>query len=350
MKDKIAIICGARPNFMKVAPLHKEFKKRNVNHFIINTGQHFSKELANDFVKEFDIEINYTLYPTKDSVISQFVDIMKGLEDVFVKEKPVLVVVVGDINSTLAGALVANKMNIKLVHIEAGLRSYNNFMPEEYNRVLSDRMANILLTTSEEGKNNLEKEGIVNNVYFVGNIMIDTLVQFLPKIKATKDEFYFCTLHRAENVDNKKVFTDILQALEVISKDKKIYLPLHPRTRKMATKFGLLKKMQDIFEILSPITYKESLYYQKNAKLVLTDSGGIQEESSYLGTPCITLRTETERPITVEAGTNFIGGVSTKSILEAYKKISFEKKDTNIIYWDGKTSQRIADILVKEIN
>ena len=345
MKNNIAIICGARPNFMKIFPLHKEMIKQNISHFIINTGQHFSKEMSDDFFEEFNIKPDYNLKPSKDSVIKQFSDIMLGIEEIFVKEKPDLVIVVGDINSTLAGALVANKMGIELIHIEAGLRSYNLKMPEEYNRVLTDRMSNMLLTTIEDAKNNLKKEGITENVHFVGNLMIDTLKFFLPKVKETKEEFYFCTLHRAENVDNKKVFKEILDALEIIAKDQKIYLPLHHRTKKKAEEFGFLERINDIFEILPSLKYQDSIFYQKNAKLVLTDSGGVQEETSFLGTPCLTLRTETERPITVELGTSTIAGVSKKSILEAYIRQDFQRKKVNIPLWDGNAAKRIIKCL-----
>lgn len=342
---KIAIIGGARPNFMKVAPLVRELEKQKINHLLINTGQHFSREMAEDFFVEFGIRPDYNIFPRRDSVVTQFCDIMIELEKIFLAEKPSLVVVVGDVNSTLAGSIVANKMNIKLAHLEAGLRSYNDKMPEEINRVLTDRISNLLFVTSEEGIDNLKKEGISKNIYFVGNIMIDTLEMFLPDVKKTEEKFFFCTLHRAENVDDEKIFGEILDALEIISKDNKIYLPLHPRTRKMAEKHGYLQRIKNIFEILPPISYKDSLYYQSNAELVLTDSGGIQEETSYLGTPCITLRTETERPITVTNGTNTIGGVSKNSILEAYEKQTFKKTKTSIPHWDGKVAERVVEII-----
>jgi UDP-N-acetylglucosamine 2-epimerase (non-hydrolysing) len=341
---KIAIIGGARPNFMKIAPLCHELKKQNKDFFVINTGQHFTPEMADDFFAEFKIKADYSFTPERDTAVTQLVSIMKGLEDVFMEEKPDLVIVVGDVNSTLAGALVANKMQIKLAHVEAGLRSNNKEMPEEHNRVLTDRISDFLFVTSEDGVVNLKKEGITDNVHFVGNIMMDTLEMFLPSIEETQEEFYFCTLHRAENVDNKKVFEDILDALEDISKNQKIYLPLHPRTKKMAEMYGLLDRIEGIFEILPLLNYKESIYYQKNAKLVLTDSGGIQEETSYLGVPCITLRRETERPVTVEYGTNVIGGVTKAGIIDAYKKISYKKINTSIPLWDGKTAKRIISL------
>jgi UDP-N-acetylglucosamine 2-epimerase (non-hydrolysing) len=272
-------------------------------------------------------------------------DIMIGLEKIFLSEKPDLVVVVGDVNSTLSAALVANKMGIKLAHVEAGLRSGNKLMPEETNRILTDKLSDLLFVTEEDGVANLKREGITKGVYSVGNIMIDTLTLLLPKVKKSTEHFYFCTLHRAENVDNKKVFAEILDALEEISHDAVIYLPLHPRTAKMAEKFGLEGRLKKIFKILPPLSYQETLYYQKNAKLVLTDSGGIQEETSFLGTPCLTLRTETERPITVKKGTNKIAGVTRASILKAYVEHPRKHKKTKIPLWDGKTAKRIVKIL-----
>lgn len=346
---KIAIIGGARPNFMKIAPLVKSLEKqKKINYFLVNTGQHFSQEMADDFFVEFGINFKYNLKPSKASIIRQFSDISLGLENIFKKEKPDLVVVFGDVNLTLSAAIVANKMNIKLAHVEAGLRSFNKKMPEEHNRVITDKISDILFVTEESGLKNLKKEGIVDNVHFVGNIMIDTLVGFLPSIKKSNDNYYFCTIHRVENVDNRNIFEGILDAMEIISKDNKIYLPLHHRTKIMAKKFGLLERVKQVFSILEPLSYKESLYYQKNAKIVFTDSGGIQEETSYLGIPCLTLRTETERPVTIKKGTNKIAGIKKESIIKAYKEILDKKNIRNKIpYWDGKTSQRIINIIKK---
>lgn len=344
---KIAVIAGARPNFMKIAPLCQELKKRHLDFFLVNTGQHFSPEMADDFLIEFDLQADYNIQPSQDNVVSQFGDIMKGLEQVFVKQKPTLVIVVGDVNSTLAAALVAHKMGIKLAHIEAGLRSFNKAMPEEHNRIMTDYLSDYLFASEIEGVKNLQNEGITNNVFLTGNIMIDTLMMFLPKIKQTDEKFYFCTLHRGENVDNKQRFSQILDALEAISAESKIYLPLHPRTKKMAEQFGLLSRIGRIFQVIKPLNYCESLYYQKNAQLVLTDSGGIQEESSFLNTPCLTLRTETERPITVEQGTAKLAGVTRDSIINAYQRRHNIRKKSDIKLWDGKTSARIVDILIK---
>lgn len=341
----IGIIGGARPNFMKVAPLHRALKKHGMRHFIVNTNQHFDANMSRDFFHEFGFTPKYHLNPSRVSVIKQFSDILIEIEEVFEKEKPNLVVVVGDVNSTLAGAIAAKKMNISLAHVEAGLRSFNGAMPEEKNRILTDHISDLLFATEESGLSNLKKEGLRKNVYFVGNIMIDAVKAFAKKIKKTHEEFYFCTLHRAENIDNKKVFSEILDALEVIAKDKKIYLPLHPRTEKMAERFKLEKRIRRIFHVLPPLTYQESLFYQKNAMLVLTDSGGIQEETSFFGTPCLTLRTETERPITVARGTNTIAGVTKKSILSAYRKKTLQKGEGVIPLWDGKAAERIVKII-----
>ncbi len=342
---KIAIIAGARPNFMKVVPLTFAFKKEQLPYYVVNTGQHFDKNMAKVFFDEFGLEPDFSLTPSINSVITQFTDIMLGLEKIFVENPPALVVVVGDVNSTLAAALVANKMSIPVAHVEAGLRSHNRKMPEETNRVLTDHISDLLFVTMEEGIENLKKENVHGQVYDVGNIMIDTLVSHITKVKNTDEKFYFCTLHRAENVDNKKIFGEILDALEVIGKDAKMYLPLHPRTKKQAIEFGFMERIETIFHLLLPLSYKDSLYYQKNATLVFTDSGGVQEETSFFGTPCLTLRTETERPVTVTLGTNTIAGVTLESILNAYKEKDLQKKNIQIPFWDGKTGDRIAGII-----
>lgn len=346
---KIALIGGARPNFIKIAPLYRELNRCSIDFVTINTGQHFDANMSRDFLDEFDLKFDYNLQPTRNSVISQMADIMVQLENIFLKEQVDLVIVVGDVNSTLAASIVANKLGIKLAHVEAGLRSRNYKMPEEHNRILTDQLSDFLLASSEDAVENLRNEKLKGQVILVGNIMIDNLVHFLPQIEESKEEFYFCTLHRAENVDDKSIFTEILDTLEIIAKDAIIYLPLHPRTRNMAEKFGLLKRLENIFELLEPLSYKKSLYYQKNARLVLTDSGGIQEETSVLGVPCLTIRTETERPITVELGTNILAGVTKESILNEHKKINYGKQKVAIPLWDGLTAQRIVSSILNEI-
>lgn len=345
MNEPIFIVAGARPNFMKVAPLIKELKKRGQEVALVNTAQHFDKNMAGDFFKELNINPEFELSPSRDSSVKQFADILVGLEDTMLSYKPKLVVVVGDVDSTLAAALAAKKLGITIAHVEAGLRSFNSQMAEERNRIMVDHISDLLFVTMEDGVKNLKREGITEGIHEVGNIMIDTLDMFLPEVDEIKGEYYFCTLHRAENVDKKKVFSEILDALEEISKDSKIYIPLHPRTKKRAEEFGLENRLDSIFCLLDPLSYTSSIAYKKNAKLVLTDSGGIQEETSYLGVPCLTLREETERPITVTKGTNVIAGVSKKSILKAYRDISFERMETNIPFWDGNAASRIVEII-----
>lgn len=345
----IAIIAGARPNFMKVAPFCHELEKQKMRFVLINTGQHFSRVMGRSFLQEFKLKPHYTLAPSHASPQKQMADIKKGLENIFKKEKPSMVVVVGDVNSTLAGAQAARAIKIPLAHIEAGLRSFNAKMLEEHNRVQTDRLSDLLFATEEQGVRNLRREGITKGVHFVGNIMIDTLKLFAAKAKKIPGPYYFCTLHRAENVDNKKVFKEIIASLEVIARDAVIYLSLHPRTKKMAEKFGLLARLKKVCYTLPPLSYAESVAYQKSAKLVLTDSGGIQEEASYLGVPCITLRTETERTITVTRGTNVIGGVTKQSILKAYGAANFKKQKTRITHWDGKAAERIVKIIKSHI-
>ena len=343
----IAIIAGARPNFMKVAPLAREFNKQKARHILINTGQHFSANMARNFLKEFKLKPNYTLRPPSAPVARQQADIKKNLEKIFKKESPRLIIVVGDVNSTLWAAQVAKKMRLPLAHLEAGLRSFNPKMPEELNRVQTDKLSDLLFVTEEEGIKNLRREGIKNGVYFVGNIMIDNLELFRRRARKIPGKFYFCTLHRGENVDDKKVFSEIIAALEIISRDSVIYLPIHPRTKKMAQVFGLTNKLKSACRLLPPLSYGQSVSYLQNARLVLTDSGGVQEETSYLGVPCVTLRTETERPITVTRGTNNVAGVTTRSILRTYGKVSFKKRKTRIRYWDGKTAARVVAIIKK---
>ncbi|OHA15145.1 MAG: UDP-N-acetylglucosamine 2-epimerase [Candidatus Taylorbacteria bacterium RIFCSPLOWO2_12_FULL_43_20] len=350
VKTKILLVCGARPNFMKISPLYHILKKEKVDVMLVNTGQHYDANMSRSFLDEFGLKEDYSLKPSRKTPISQMTDIMKGLESVYKKENPDLVVVVGDINSTLYAALVAKKLLIPIAHVEAGLRSFNKKMPEETNRIITDRLSDLLFVTEESGVRNLMKEGIHKNVYNVGNIMIDTLKKYLPRVRTSDERFYFATLHRAENIDDKKIFGEILNALEIIAKDRKIYMPLHPRALKMARRFGYMKKLRKICHLLPPLSYSETIYYEKNAVLILTDSGGIQEESTYLGVQCITLRAETERPITVSRGTNMIGGVTKRSILHAYarfKKRKTQKKRPPIPFWDGKTSGRIARVLKK---
>lgn len=350
LSQPIAIVAGARPNFMKVAPLCRVLAQRNIPHQLINTGQHFDEAMAGQFFAEFGLQPQVTLSPSRATVVQQFSDIMTGLEREWTRARPCYVVVVGDVNSTLAAALAANKLGIPVAHVEAGLRSYNERMPEETNRICTDRLSSLLLATDETALRNLQREGLEKRAQLTGNIMIDTVRMFADTIPKTEERFYFATLHRAENVDDAATFGDILAALEQIARDAKLYFSLHPRTAERAERFGYVERIHAAFSVVPPLSYAKSIFFQKHAQLVLTDSGGIQEETSFLGTPCLTLRTETERPITVTHGTNTIAGVSKASILQAYRQKDMQKKQTAIPLWDGQAAQRIVDALLAVIN
>jgi UDP-N-acetylglucosamine 2-epimerase (non-hydrolysing) len=349
LKNKrILIVGGARPNFVKIAPLYREFRKRGATVTLVNAGQHYTASMNASFFKEFGMKANVVLHPSKNDPSKQFADMLEGIGRAIRNVKPALVIVVGDVNATLAATLAAQLYHVPVAHVEAGLRSFNSAMLEERNRILVDHSSELLFATEESGMRNLKREGLAKKSFLVGNIMIDAAELFAGKAKKRTGKFYFCTLHRAENVDNKKTFAAILKALSKIAKDAPIYLPLHPRTEKKAKEFGLMQEVEKIFRLLPPLPYTETLGYERDAALVLTDSGGMQEETTFFGTPCLTLRDETERPVTVMRGTNVIAGTSEQSILTAYRK---RKKRTTvrIPLWDGNTAKRIADIIGERI-
>lgn len=364
-KTKIIYIGGARPNFIKISSLIEETRKwKKIKLVLVHTGQHYDFEMSKIFFEELKIpKPDYNLGVGSGSHTIQTAKIMERLEPILLKEKPRLVIVVGDVNSTLAGALVAAKLHIPVAHIEAGLRSFDKRMPEEINRLLTDHIADYLFTTESSAVQNLLKEGIERKkIFFVGNLMIDTLLKSkvrsqksktLEKLWLKKKEYGVLTLHRPENVDNKNILKEILEAIEEIQKKIKIIWPIHPRARKQLKKFNLFDKIKEMknLVLIKPLGYLEMLSLNSQAKFVLTDSGGIQEETTVLGIPCLTLRENTERPITVTKGTNII--VWTKKrriILETSKILRGDSKKGRIPrYWDGKTSQRILKILNKTI-
>jgi UDP-N-acetylglucosamine 2-epimerase (non-hydrolysing) len=341
IEKKIALVGGARPNFIKMAPLYRALKKIGADFITVNSGQHFSDNMGRQFLREFGMEIDFDINPRHESLSQQMSDIITGLEKIFSENKIELVIVFGDVNATLMTALTAKKMGLKLAHVEAGLRSKNYVMTEEINRIVTDQLSDYLFATSQEAIDNMTQEYIGGEMFLAGNIMIDNLLYFASGIKKVEERFYFCTLHRPENVDNENILREILGAMEELAKKIKIYLPLHPRTKNSLENFGLMASASKIFHILEPLSYTESLYYQKNAELILTDSGGIQEESSVLGVPCLTLRTDTERPITITHGTNILAGNSKDSILSAYQQVNFGKKVVQIPHWHGQTAEMI---------
>ncbi len=370
---KLLSVVGARPNFMKIAPLIRAFRKYpQVNHFLVHTGQHYDSNMSDVFFRELDIpcpEINLEVKSGSHAI--QTARIMEGLEPILLHEKPDLVIVVGDVNSTMAAAIVAKKLCIPVAHVEAGLRSFDSRMPEEINRKLTDAISDFLFTPSPDADENLLKEGVnKKNIFQVGNCMIDTLFFELKKLEKKKQPIDFSeplslegrghgegdphryavlTLHRPSNVDNPKVFKNLLETFGKISKKIPIQFPIHPRTMERMKHFGL-STAKDI-TLLDPLSYVDFLKLYKNAAFVITDSGGIQEETTVLQIPCITLRENTERPITVTHGTNHLVGINQKKILKTVDTILKNKtrKTTKICHWDGKTAERIAKILVEKL-
>ena len=361
---KLHLIVGARPNFMKMAPLYRELSlySENYESLIIHTGQHYDEKMSKLFFNDLDMPKPAAyLNVGSGSHGKQTAMIMERYEDLLLAgDKPDLVIVAGDVNSTIACALVAKKLYIPVAHLEAGLRSYDDRMPEEINRVLTDRISDILLTPSLDANKNLEKEGIEpDKIYFVGNIMIDSLIAHKEKAETSnifsnlnmlpKESYALVTLHRPSNVDEYNSLKMLLMALSEISGKIKIIFPMHPRTKKNIYELGLSSILNPSSNLIitEPLGYLDFLKLEMNAKFILTDSGGIQEESTYFGIPCLTLRENTERPITITEGTNQIVDLNVESIVNSATDIIEGKNKKGKIpkYWDGKTAARIVKIL-----
>lgn len=358
---KIISIVGTRPNFMKIAPLITEFKKYSIKNILVHTGQHYNPEMSKLFFDELGLpkpDINLGI--GSGTYGEQIGNIAMKLEGVILKEDPDLVLVVGDVNSTFAGALIAKQLGVKVAHVEAGLRSFDMSMPEEINRMLTDRISDFLFTTEESGNANLLKEGVdKEKIFFVGNVMIDTLLKHKEKaktsnimqnLKVNKNDYSVLTLHRPSNVDNKTSLENILSILGRIQEKIKVVFPMHPRTSKNLQLFGLDKKIKEMGNLIitGPLGYLEFLCLVSNSKFVMTDSGGVQEETTILGVPCITLRENTERPVTVEQGTNLLVSANKGKVIEkSLEIISGRIKLHNKVplLWDGKAAERIVKIL-----
>ncbi len=363
---KILSVVGTRPNFIKIAPLIKEIKKHpEIKHVLVHTGQHYDKEMSKLFFEDLEIpkpDINLGIGSASD--ITQTAKIMLELEKVVLNEKPDLAIVVGDVNSTLAAALAAAKCKVKVAHVESGLRSFDRTMPEELNRILTDHISDFLFTTEESANKNLANEGIdKSKVFFVGNVMIDSLLshrkkantsKILSKLNLKKNEYAVLTLHRPSNVDDKRLLEYVIDILDKIQQKIKVVFPVHPRTLKNIHKFKLDQKLknQKNLVITEPLGYLDFLALMSNSKFVLTDSGGIQEETTVLGIPCITLRNNTERPITAEQGTNMLVSTDRDKIIGASNKLlkgtHFKAKIPQ--FWDGKAAKRIVNTILKEFN
>lgn len=361
---KIISVVGARPNYMKVAPIHRAFQKYSdkVKHLICHTGQHYDVNMSKVFFDELELpEPDFYLGVGSGSHAEQTAKIMIEFEKVVLSEKPDLIIVVGDVNSTIACSLVAVKLGVKVAHVEAGLRSFDRTMPEEINRLLTDQIADFLFVTEKSGIENLKNEGIPDSkIFFVGNTMIDSLIHYLPKIENSQvlselglkpKEYVVVTLHRPSNVDNPQNLISIFEQFKKIAEKFKIVFPIHPRTKKVlqSTDFDYNNPN---FSLVEPIGYISFIKLVKNSIAVITDSGGIQEETTYLKIPCLTLRDNTERPITAEIGTNkLIGTRYDKIAQEFFEFINNPKTDTQIPpLWDGKAAERITAKLVELLN
>jgi len=358
-KFKILSVVGARPNFVKIMPIIQASRKVGLKNILVHTGQHYDYRMSAIFFKDLNIpKPDVYLGAGSDSHARQTAKIMTAFESVLLKEKPSLVLVVGDVNSTIACALTAVKLHIPVAHVEAGLRSFDMKMPEEVNRILTDRISDYLFTPSTDANKNLLNEGIKRNkIFLVGNIMIDTLLKFKSKAELRKTyarfglenkKYVLLTMHRPENVDNKKYLVGIFAALKAISRKTPVVFPVHPRTGKNMSAFGLEKYIRNSkIALIKPIGYLDFLNLTIHARCVLTDSGGIQEETSVLKIPCLTLRENTERPITVWKGTNIVVGTDKDAIVCQVNKIleGKIKKPGEIELWDGNTAQRIIRII-----
>ncbi len=345
-------VVGARPNFVKAAPVLRALKKRKVRQSLVHTGQHYDRNMSDIFFTQLEIpEPDFNLGVGSGSHAAQTAEIMSRFEPVVLEQKPDIVLVYGDVNSTVAAALVCSKLLIKIGHVEAGLRSFDRTMPEEINRLVADRLSDLLFTPSEDGDLNLQREGVpAEKIHRVGNVMIDSLIRFLPvaaqcPIDGYPERFALVTLHRPSNVDDPENLRRVLGTLVEASAGLDIVFPIHPRTRQRILQFGI---STDKLHLLEPIPYIEFLALQSRATVVITDSGGIQEETTYLGVPCLTLRANTERPITVSIGTNILVGEDKEQLLFELKKIlaGRPKKGGIPPLWDGHTGDRIADVLV----
>jgi UDP-N-acetylglucosamine 2-epimerase (non-hydrolysing) len=357
---KVLHIVGARPNFMKVAPIYKAIEQRgSLAQVLVHTGQHYDVKMSDVFFTDLGMPPpDVHLGIGSGSQAEQTAKVMIELEKVFLKEKPDLVSVVGDVNSTVAAAMVAAKMGIPVSHVEAGLRSFDRKMPEEINRVITDRISDYLLTPSSDADENLLKEGVdPKDIYLVGNVMIDSLLASkqradalptLQQLGLQAQGYAVCTLHRPSNVDDPKVLGGLLEAMGFVSQSLPVVFPVHPRTRKMIADKGL-QPVLDRFpgiRLQEPMGYLEFLALTSQARMILTDSGGLQEESTALGVPCLTLRENTERPVTVTVGTNLIVGTDPERIKAESKRVleGGGKQGRVPDLWDGRTSQRIAEL------
>jgi UDP-N-acetylglucosamine 2-epimerase (non-hydrolysing) len=374
-------VVGARPNFVKIGPIISALRAHPIHQILVHTGQHYDRQLSGLFFEELGLpQPDVNLGVGSGSHAVQTAEIMKRFEAVCLEQKPTHVLLVGDVNSTIACALVAVKLGIVTSHVEAGLRSFDRSMPEEINRILTDAISDILFTTEESANENLEREGVPRaRIHFVGNVMIDSLLQHRQKADksailrrlglcddgAQARPYGVLTLHRPSTVDDNVKLAEVIGAVSVISRELPIIFPVHPRTRAGIAAIGSTPSLRDApleriapvsagngIQTIPPLGYLDFLHLMSHARVVLTDSGGIQEETTILGVPCVTLRESTERPITLTQGTNVLAGVTRGAIVEK-TRAQLERRQPYAAVrpplWDGKAALRIAEILAKDV-
>ncbi|HIQ38516.1 MAG TPA: UDP-N-acetylglucosamine 2-epimerase (non-hydrolyzing) [Methanothermococcus okinawensis] len=363
---KIGIVLGTRPEIIKLSPVIRELEKlkENINYLVIHTNQHYSENLDRIFFKELNLpEPKYNLRIGSAPHGKQTGRMLEGIEKVLIREKPDIVIVQGDTNTTLAGALASSKLGIEVAHVEAGLRSYDRSMPEEINRVLTDHISDYLFVPTEVAEENLRREGITENVFLVGNTIVDATLQNIEIAEERKEEifeggmldivkdgdYFLLTIHRAENTDNRRRLKSIVEGILKVAEyyDETVIFPLHPRTEGKLKEYHLWDKLKNKnIKILEPVGYFKFLILEKYAKLILTDSGGVQEEACILKVPCITLRKNTERPETLEVGSNILVDVEKGDILEAVDSMLRRNRNWRNPFGDGRSGERIVRILV----
>ena len=339
---------------MKAAPVMRALSRRSgLRQTLVHTGQHYDANMSHVFFTQLNIPApDVNLEVGSATHARQTAEIMSRLEPVLLERQPDMILVYGDVNSTVAAALVCSKLLIRVAHVEAGLRSFDRTMPEEINRIVTDQLADLLFTPSEDGDGNLQREGISpEKIHRVGNVMIDSLIQLLPAaVQCPKNgvsgRYALVTLHRPSNVDDSAVLKSILESLLQVNEHLEVVFPVHPRTRQRLAEFGV---KLDKIHLLEPLPYIEFLALQRSATVVITDSGGIQEETTYLGVPCLTMRSNTERPVTVSMGTNVLVGQDGNKLCSELTRILEGKAKTGSIppLWDGQTGERIAEIVCR---
>jgi len=364
MTKTILSVVGARPNFLKVAPLHQEFlKHRNrLRSLIVHTGQHYDEAMSDAFFRDLELpKADFHLEAGSATHSVQTARVMMRFEEVVQSVRPDCVVVFGDVNSTLACALVCAKEHVSLAHVEAGLRSFDRRMPEEINRLLTDQVSDLLFVTERAGVENLLREGIApDRVHLTGNIMIDALMQFeakadrssiLETLQIQPRNYFVVTLHRAGNVDSRETLAQLVALIGRIGTRVPLVFPVHPRTSRTLKEFGLLHELKTTpgVHLTEPLGYLDFLCLTKNALGVISDSGGVQAETTHLNVPCLTLRQETEQPMTIELGTNTLMGFASEEVLQWVDTVckGNGKKAQPIPYWDGRTAERITEVLLK---